>query len=202
MRQAYDFICNKFDYGDRIYIIGFFCGSFMHINAPPPLAWGFGRPGFLTQPLANVLHAVSRHSWRFHSDPFAKGRTSVTILSRSTPPMYNSPQSMDDDHQIPRDINVLNEQWQARLLGRKYVEHENDGFEDLKVYHHNPISTRRVNCKWLVLIRCSALAVSTPIQVIRGNHQAYCVLLRMQLFPYILWYIWQEERLDIDLLSA
>ncbi len=32
-----------------------------------------------------------------------------------------------------RDINVLNQEWQRQLVGRKYVKHENDGFDDLKV---------------------------------------------------------------------
>ncbi len=44
--------------------------------------------------------------------------------------MSNPPQ---DENVSVRDVNLINEEWQRQLVGRKYVKHEDDGFDDLKV---------------------------------------------------------------------
>ncbi len=44
--------------------------------------------------------------------------------------MSTAPQ---DENVTVRDIGLLNEIWQRQLVGRKYVEHEDDVFDDLKV---------------------------------------------------------------------
>ena len=42
--------------------------------------------------------------------------------------------------EAPRDISALNLQWERQLLGRKLVEHEDEGFEALKVYSQSFLS--------------------------------------------------------------
>ncbi len=39
-----------------------------------------------------------------------------------------------DENVSTRDLGFINEEWQRELVGRKYVKHEDDGFNDLEVY--------------------------------------------------------------------
>jgi hypothetical protein len=68
--------------------------------------------------------------------------------------MSNPPQ---DENVSVRDINLINEEWQRQLVGRKYVKHEDDGFDDLKVDFcpHYPFSL------WLRLMNNS---ISSSLQ--------------------------------------
>jgi len=50
----------------------------------------------------------------------------------STPPQ--NPTSVDVPQQQQfRDLGAINEVWQRRLLGRRFVKDVDEGFEDLKI---------------------------------------------------------------------
>lgn len=64
-----------------------------------------------------------------------------------------------------RDINVLNQEWQRQLVGRKYVKHEDDGFDDLKVCFrsHYPFSTAPAYSQYYIILSWKMLASTHPL---------------------------------------